>query len=205
LFDERDFQKRVQKIGELVRQLESIADPAAQAGAKELVQLLLDLHSAGLERMLEMIFQSGESGAQIIDDLGRDPLVGSLLILYGLHPEELQSRVERKLGQVASRLHKMGAEAKLMSVADGVIRVWLRVDRHACGSTTRTVQALLEEAIYEAAPDLKGLVFEGQEEHSATSGFIPLEKLSGSSSHSAVALAHTSTIKHEHATSDGMD
>jgi len=174
--DEKDFQKRVQKIGEFVQQIEAIADPATRAGAKELLQLLMDLHGAGLERMLEIVFQSGEAGSQIIDNLGRDPLVSSLLILYGIHPEELQTRVERKLEQIRSKLHKMGAEVQLLSAEDGNVRVRIAVDGHACGSTTRTVQTTVEDAIYEAAPDLKTLVIEGAKEKVA-SGFVPLDKL----------------------------
>ena len=112
----------------------------------------------------------------MIDDLGRDPLVSSLLILYGIHPEELQTRVERKLQEIGSKLHKMGAEATLIGVDDGGVRVRVRVDGHACGSTSRTVQGTVEEAIYEAAPDLKTLVIEGLEEPAA-SGFIAVETL----------------------------
>ena len=62
MIDEKNFQSRVQKIGELVNQLESIPDPEARAGAKQLVQALMDLHGAGLEKILEVIFQSGDSG-----------------------------------------------------------------------------------------------------------------------------------------------
>ena len=178
--DEKDFQKQVQKIGGLVHDLETIADPRSRAAAKELVQLLMDLHGAGLERILEIVFQSGDRGPQIIDDLGQDPLVSSLLILYGLHPEELQSRVERKLHQIASKLNKMGARAELISVSEGAIRLKIHVDGHACGSTSRTVRSTVEEAIYEAAPDLTSLVVEGLEEPSA-SGFVGVEKLLGSS------------------------
>ena len=175
---DKDFQKRVQKIGSLVQDLESIADPASRAAAKELVQSLMDLHGTGLERILEMVFESGESGPRIIDELGQDPLVSSLLILYGLHPDELQTRVERKLQQTASKLHKMGAEAKLVSINGGDVRVRVRIEGHACGSTSRTVQSTVEEAIYEAAPDLTSLVVEGLEEP-ADSGFIAVEKLIG--------------------------
>ena len=177
---DKDFQKRVQKIGSLVQDLESIADPASRAAAKELVQSLMDLHGTGLERILEMVFESGESGPRIIDELGQDPLVSSLLILYGLHPDELQTRVERKLQQTASKLHKMGAEAKLVSINGGEVRVRVRIEGHACGSTSRTVQSMVEDAIYEAAPDLTSLVVEGLEEP-ADSGFIAVEKLIGAS------------------------
>jgi Fe-S cluster biogenesis protein NfuA len=195
---DKDFQKRVQKIGSLVQDLESIADPASRSAAKELVQSLMDLHGTGLERILEVVFESGESGPRIIDELGQDPLVSSLLILYGLHPDELQTRVERKLQQIESKLHKMGAEAKLVSINGGDVRVRVRIEGHACGSTSRTVQSTVEEAIYEAAPDLTSLVIEGLEEP-ADSGFIAVEKLIG-----AATTNHTSR-RVASVGSEGMD
>jgi Fe-S cluster biogenesis protein NfuA len=195
---DKDFQKRVQKIGSLVQDLESIADPASRSAAKELVQSLMDLHGTGLERILEVVFESGESGPRIIDELGQDSLVSSLLILYGLHPDELQTRVERKLQQIESKLHKMGAEAKLVSINGGDVRVRVRIEGHICGSTSRTVQSTVEEAIYEAAPDLTSLVIEGLEEP-ADSGFIAVEKLIG-----AATTNHTSR-RVASVGSEGMD
>ena len=174
--DDKDFQNRVQKIGHLVRDLETVADPAARAATKELVQLLMDMHGAGLERVMEIVFQSGDPGARLINEMGQDPLVSSLLVLYGLHPDDLQTRVERKLKEIDSKLHKMGAEASLVSVQDGHIHLKAHVDGHSCGSTARSVQAVLEEAVYEAAPDLSSLKVEGLEEPSA-SGFVALDKL----------------------------
>jgi Fe-S cluster biogenesis protein NfuA len=194
VIDDTDFRQRVQKIGGLVHDLEIIADPAVRAAAKELVQLLMDMHGTGLERMLDIVFQSGESGARIIDDLGQDPLVSSLLVLYGLHPDDLQTRVERKLGQIVSKLHKMGAEAKLVSINGGDVRVRVRIDGHACGSTSRTVQTTVEEALYDAAPDVTSLVVEGLDEPTADSGFIALEKLVGSAPHASASVPSSATI-----------
>lgn len=184
--NEKDFQGRVQKIGELVQELDLIADPAVRTRAKDLVQALLDLHGAGLERIFELLFQR-EGGAQIIDALGRDPLVSSLLILYELHPEELQTRVERKLEEIESKLRKAGAEAELMGTDDGNIRVRVKIDQHSCGSTARTVQAMIEDAIYEAAPDLKLIVIDGLEKPSGT-GFVALGALQASSASVAARL-----------------
>jgi hypothetical protein len=197
--DDNDFQKRVQKIGGLVHDLEAIADPASRAAAKELVQLLMDLHGTGLERILEIVFQSTDSGAQIIDDLGRDSLVSSLLILYGLHPEELQTRLERKLEQIRSKLHKMGAEATLISVNGGDVRLRVTIGGHACGSTSQAVKVTVEEAVYEAAPDLTSLVVEGLEEPTP-SGFVAVEKLLGSLRSSSPPLDHSLALS-----SEGMD
>lgn len=195
--DKQDLQREMQRIGGLVQELETIADPAARAAAKELVQLLMDLHGAGLERILEIVFQSGEAGARSIDELGRDPLVSCLLILYGIHPESLQTRVERKLEEIRSKLHKMGGEARLISVSAGEVRLRAGVDAHSCGSTARTLQTILENEIYDAAPDLTSLVVEGLEEP-ATSGFVGVDVLLRSS---PTSLTHPNPI----AAGEGMD
>ena len=56
------FQKRIQRIAEMVEQLESAADPNARAMAKELVESLMALHGAALERILEITSEAGETG-----------------------------------------------------------------------------------------------------------------------------------------------
>ena len=197
MIDEKDFQKRVQRIGALVQDLESVADPASRAAATELVQLLMDLHGAGLERILEIVFQSGDAGVSVINELGQNPLVGSLLVLYGLHSDDMQTRVERKLKQIDSKLHKMGAEAELVGVNDGEVRLRLSVDGQTCGSTKGAVRSTVEEAMYEAAPDLTLLVVEGLDEPTP-SGFVALETLLGASSPSP--LQPTVALR-----SEGMD
>ena len=67
--DKKDFQQRVQRIGDLVGQLDDIRDPTSRIAARELVQLLMELHGTGLERMMEIVFEAGEPGERIINDL----------------------------------------------------------------------------------------------------------------------------------------
>ena len=184
--DDKDFRERVQQIGERVQELESIGDPAMRAKAKELVQLLMELHGSAVERMLEVIFQSSDAGARVIDELGEDPLVSSLLVLYGLHPEDVQTRVEKKLAQLRSRLFKMGAEVTSVAVNGSDVRVEVNLEGHTCGSTTQNVRAAVEDAIYEAAPDLTSLVVEGMQEPSP-SGFVAMESLMGTGTSAPVS------------------
>lgn len=185
--DDKDFQVKVQRIGELVGELENIADPEARASAKALVQLLLDLHGAGLERVLEIVAKHDESGQGTIDELGRDPLVSSLLVLYGLHPLDLESRVAQAVERVRPQVRKGGGELDLLGIESGVVRLQVRITGHACGSTGRTLKKLVEDAVYEAAPDMNRLLIQGLEEPAGSSGFVPLGKLGGVM---AVASAH---------------
>jgi Fe-S cluster biogenesis protein NfuA len=175
--DDKDFLIKVQKIGELVGGLESITDPEARASAKTLVQLLLDLHAVGLERVMDIVAKNGEAGQQVIDDLGRDPLVSSLLVLYNLHPLDLETRVAQAVEKVRPKIRKGGGELELLSNQNGIVRLSLQVTGHACGSTGKTLKAIAEDALYESAPDLSHLLIEGLEEPDGSSGFVPLGKL----------------------------
>lgn len=185
--DGRDVREDMQRIGGLVQEIESIADPAARAATRDLVQSLMDLHGAVLEKTLDIIADAGEAGMNIIDRLGRDSLVSSVLILYGLHPEDIETRVVRAVDRVKPQLRKQGCEVELLGVNDGAIRLRVETGSHTCGSTAKTVQATLEETIYDAAPDLTSLVIEGFEEKPA-SGFVALDKLMGGAAGSPVAL-----------------
>lgn len=179
MVDDKDFRERMQRIGGLVQEIESIADPAVRATTKELVQSLMDLHGAALEKTLELVSEAGEPGGGIIDQLGRNTLVSSVLILYGLHPEVLETRVAKAVERVKAPLRKQGCEVELVGVSDGVVRLRVRTGEHTCGSTAKTLQTTLENAIYDAAPDLTSLLVEGFEDK-PSSGFVSLDKLSGS-------------------------
>ena len=172
----KDLREDIQRIGGLVQEIESIADPAVRAATKDLVQSLMDLHGAALEEALDIVADAGEAGMNIIDRLGRDSLVSSVLILYGLHPEELETRVVKAVDKVRPQLRKQGCEVELLAVNDGAIRLRVETGSHTCGSTAKTLQATLEGAMYDAAPDLTSLVIEGFEEKPA-SGFVALDKL----------------------------
>jgi Fe-S cluster biogenesis protein NfuA len=176
VLDEKDFQKRIQRISGLVRELDSIADPAVRTASNELVQALMDLHGTGLERMLEIAYEEGEPGQAILDKFGHDSLISSLLVLYGIHPLDFESRVERTVERVRPQLRKHGCELELVGMQDGAVHLRVQIGEHTCGSTAKTVQSILEDAVYEAAPDMASLVIEGLEGKPA-SGFVGLDTL----------------------------
>ncbi|HXO38022.1 MAG TPA: NifU family protein, partial [Candidatus Acidoferrum sp.] len=174
--NEKDFRERVQQMAELAADLEHISDDKIRASAKELVHLLMELHGAGLERIMETVFAAGEPGVAMIDKLSLEPLVSSLLVLHGLHPDDFETRVTSAVERLRMRLRKQDVEVELLQVSEAAVRVRVAPSAHACGSTTSTLRTSVEEAIYEAAPEVGSLVIEGLEEKSA-SGFVSLDAL----------------------------
>lgn len=182
--EERGFQQGIQQIDTLIGTIESIADPAARACVEKLIHTLLDLHGAGLERMMEIVAEAGAPGEAIIESFARDELIGSLLVLYGLHPLDMEARVQQALDQVRPYLGSHGGDVELLGVTQaGVVRLRLQGSCHGCPSSAMTLKLAIEEAIYAAAPDVTALDVEGVVERPARppAGFIPLEPLVGAS------------------------
>jgi Fe-S cluster biogenesis protein NfuA len=152
--EDKEFRQRMQRLETLIHQVEGFADPAARAHAREIVQALMDLHAAALEQTLNHIVEGTASGTALIDLLGQDPLVGGLLLLYGLHPLDLDTRVRQALDKVRPMLHHHSAEVELLSVRDGTAHLRLRASGHGCHSSAQALKAAIEEAICEKAPDV---------------------------------------------------
>lgn len=176
MVNDKDFRERVQQMATLAADLENISDDKIRASAKELVHLLMELHGTGLERIMETVFAAGEPGITMIDKLASEPLVSSLLVLHGLHPDDFETRVTSAMEGLRLRLRKQDVEVELLEVSEAAVRVRVAPSAHACGSTTSTLRTSVEEAIYEAAPEVGALVIEGLEEKSA-SGFVSLDTL----------------------------
>lgn len=149
---------------------------ADNAAAQELVRLVMELHGIAVEKMMEIIFSQGAAGAEVIEQLARDRVVSSLLVLHGLHPDNTEVRVARAVEKVAAQLRKQSVELQLLAIEEGRVRIQAKINAHACGSTQATVRSAIEEAVYEAAPEILSLSIEGLES-AGSSGFVSLDKL----------------------------
>lgn len=120
------------------------------------------MQGAGLERLMEIIYESGSAGQLMIDELGRDELVSSLLLVHGLHPLDLESRVRNALEKVGPRLAQHGGSVEFLEVTrEGALKLRLAGSCHGCPSSILTLKFSIEEAIYAAAPDMTSLEVEG--------------------------------------------
>jgi NifU-like domain len=190
---EKEFQEKMRQLGTLVGELDQMPGAGSKVAARELVQLLMEVHGAALERMMNLVAESGvepgRPGSAIINRFGQDPIVRSLLLLYGLHPDTLETRVLQALDAVRGRLRKFDSEVKLVSIHEGAVQLRLHTSGHACGSTTRDLRAIVEGGIYDLVPDLASLTILGSEDEPSSS-FVPLENLLKHSMAAPVLAVH---------------
>jgi Fe-S cluster biogenesis protein NfuA/nitrite reductase/ring-hydroxylating ferredoxin subunit len=171
----------MEKIEGLVRKIENLPDPEARTSAIALMQALMEFHGSGLDRMMELIAESGDPGYAVFANFAKDELVGSLLLLYGLHPLRLEQRVTLALDKVRPYLDSHGGNVELLTIDDGVVRLRMQGSCKSCPSSAMTLKLAIEEAIYAAAPDVSAIEAEGVEQAPATSqsGFVQIGKTAG--------------------------
>ena len=185
-----EFQKQVQRIGQIVEQLESTTDPSVRAIGKELLESLMALHGAAIERILELVSETGETGDAIIRKCSGDQLVSSLLLLYELHPDDLPTRVTRALEKLRPYLQSHAASAELASLGDdGRVVVRLETKPSGCGSSAASLKSTLEAALQDAAPDASSIVVQETSGALAQSGFVSLAQLQGAQAVAVVPVA----------------
>jgi Fe-S cluster biogenesis protein NfuA/nitrite reductase/ring-hydroxylating ferredoxin subunit len=160
LLDDQGLQERAARMETLLGEIESLQDPNARAKAAEVVQVLLELYGEGLARMMEVIAE-GEKRERVFEALAEDELVSHLLLLHGLHPLDVETRVIRALEEVRPYLRSHGGNVELLGIEGDVARVRLQGSCDGCPSSAVTLKLAIEEAVQKAAPDLEGIEAEG--------------------------------------------
>ncbi|MCW3002940.1 MAG: nitrogen-fixing NifU domain protein, partial [Conexibacter sp.] len=145
----------VGRVEELTAQVEAIPDPAARAVAEELAAAVVQLYGEGLERMVAALEPAVRAG------LAEDGLVGTLMLIHGLHPVDLETRVREALDTVRPYLESHGGDVELLGIAEGVARLRLEGSCSGCSASQSTLELAIERAIEEIAPDLLGIDVEG--------------------------------------------
>ena len=150
------------RIEHLLDELRAAIMPREYERVEELVRLVTDLYGGGLERVLTIV---GKSSPETISDLGADELVASLLIVHGLHPDDLERRIERALESVRPFLRHHDGDVELLDIDEAVGAVHLRLlgSCDGCPSSSVTLQLAVEKAINEAAPEIRIIDVEARE------------------------------------------
>ncbi len=171
-----DLNGQMQRVEELVQVLETTADPNLRAQALELVQTLMDFHGAAIDRMMEITEKTGAAGYAIFDDFAKDNLVSNLLLLYDLHPLNIEARIAGALEKVRPSLNLHEGNVELLGIKDGVVKLRLQGNCDGCPSSAMTLKTTIEEAIYAAAPDVAAVEVENLIVAKSPNGLVQISK-----------------------------
>ncbi len=146
--------------------IEVLLDASAAGGvvarerAEELVRLVADLYGTGLERLLDLMHEHDRLDDEVLDALAGDEMLSGLLLVHGLHPYDVATRVEQALQSVRPYLGSHGGGVELLDVADGIVRLRLLGSCDGCASSSVTLKLAVEGAIEAAAPEITAIEVE---------------------------------------------
>jgi len=175
--ENKRFQERMARVEELVGIIEASPDPNIKAAALDLVQTLMDFHGAGIGRMMDITAEAGAAGYAIFDELAKDELTASLLLLYDLHPLDIETRILGAIEKVRPSLSLHEGDVELLGVNEGVVSLRLKGSCDGCPSSALTLKHTIEGAIWAAAPDVLSIEVDGVAEKTESNGFVQIGKL----------------------------
>lgn len=150
-----------ERVQALTAQLERLDDPLVRERMHELIGAILDLYGEGLERIFQALADPEATGPAIRDGLTRDGVVASLLLIHGLYPVGLETRVTEALDKVRPYMASHGGNVELLGLEHGVARLRLQGSCNGCSASAATLELAIKRALDEAAPDLLGIEVEG--------------------------------------------
>ena len=80
----------LERVRDLTERVDELSDARARTLAQELVAAVIAMYGDGLRRIIDVISESRDAGATILDELSQDGAVASLLLIHDLYPVSLE-------------------------------------------------------------------------------------------------------------------
>jgi hypothetical protein len=148
-----------QEMEALLDRLVRLGDPAVREDARALVRLLMGLHGEALARLVEITRRSGHQ--DLLDAWKADEQVNGLLLLHGLHPDELTSRVRQALAEIAPVAAFLRVEMVVDAVREEEVRLTLNAAPDVPPAALAELRERIEAAVAGAAPEVQAVRFDG--------------------------------------------
>jgi Fe-S cluster biogenesis protein NfuA len=152
--------QQARRLQELLDQAETLSNPAARVLVQQCLESVLTFYGDGLARILEVVHEAEAKGRSVENSLVHDPAVSGLLLIHGLHPLDLPTRVRAALDKVRPYMESHGGNVELLGLEDGHARIRLQGTCKTCSASTVTLELAVRSALQEACPDLAGFTVE---------------------------------------------
>jgi hypothetical protein len=141
-----DLAECMERLAGVLERAETTLSPEALDDAREITRAVLDVHEAGLRKLLAVVeAQAPEARAALERDAG----VLSLLAMHGLSQDALHTRVEHAIASANQALAGQAA-ASLTATEDERVCVQVEGREHAA---RELMQRTVERLVAEHAPD----------------------------------------------------
>ncbi|MFJ3981659.1 hypothetical protein [Streptomyces fungicidicus] len=144
-------------VEEVLDRIASAGDRAACESAEELVRVLMEFYGAAFARAMDLFRHRPDRPArEAVAALLRDELVGGLLVLHGLHPEDAPARIAHALDALPRSVESTGFDP-----ATGELRLRLLGSGGCgCGDSREAVEQAARDTLACFAPEVTAVTVE---------------------------------------------
>lgn len=168
-----DLRPQLRRLERLIHEMEEGPESPLRARAREILRIVLELHTDALTRMLDVVGGAGASPI-LLEACARDPWVSGMLLLHGLHPVDLETRVRTAVEDLAPMLRGHAARIVDVTVRAGAVHVRIERDAGLGGAPATALRASVEDSILAAAPDVVSLEIDMPADADRVA-FVPVE------------------------------
>jgi hypothetical protein len=155
--DTATLEQALLRLGTLTESLDKATAGGAKEVARELLELVLDLHGLALARMISAVAKA-ENGSELTEQLIADPYIRAALLLHGLHPHDAELRLRQTIERLRPQWDARGFRVDLLGTSSGSARI--RLYKNGSGEPADELRREVEEILVDAAPDLDEIVIE---------------------------------------------
>ena len=162
------------RIEQLLEDVRELAGQPVWQRVQELVQRLVRLYGAGLERLLQHLRDLDRLDEPLAERLAADELVSSLLLLCDLHPFSVAERVRRALEVARPALETHLGPFNLLGVEGEVVQLRLQGASAVGASSVLSAERLVARVLQDAAPEIGRVDIQGLRRPAAAPAQAPL-------------------------------
>jgi hypothetical protein len=161
VIDDEQLRSESTEIENLLAQIKSLVPGPAWQRVESVIGRIVRLYGAGLAHSLEHALAAGAAKTELAERIAGDDLLGSLLLLHGLHPLPIEERVRRAVVNARAELGLAADELELAGVHEG--RVELRATPALGGGAmaSRVAEAAIRRLVESVAPEATAIEIVG--------------------------------------------
>lgn len=159
--DDAHLQAEAADIERLLGELTALVSAPVRQRIDGLLRRIVDLYGAGLGRALQVARGAGADEGRLRELVCADELLGSLLVLHGLHPLDTHERVQRALVSVRRELDLPDDGLVLAGIEDDVVHLQARGSIGGGAMSDRVAEGVIRRVLEAAAPEIATTRVEG--------------------------------------------
>jgi hypothetical protein len=170
---DEELERESAAIERLLAEVRDLVPMPVWQRVEDVLRRVVDLYGKGLARALDHARAAGAPGPVLAERVATDDLLGSLLLLHGLHPFSTEERVRRAVATLRAEFGIREDALALVAIESGTVRLSANGAIGGGAMAPGLAASVVRRVIEAAAPEVTSILIAGLPER-ADPGLVKL-------------------------------